>query len=121
MPPDLDAASIALTGDGGLRVEWRPDGHVSVYDPRWLRAHRDAGTDDDPRRRPAPVTWDAALSGALPAMDHDTVAGSDRDLLDWLRLLRDSGVAIATRAVERALARAPHRPRARDQIRRALQ
>ena len=27
-------------------------------------------------------------------MDHDTVAGSDRDLLDWLRLLRDSGVAI---------------------------
>ena len=95
MPPDLDAASAVLIdeGAGGLRVEWRPDGHVSVYDPRWLRAQCNAGG-GNAQRGAAPATWDAVLSSAMPGMDYDDIAGSDNALLAWLCRLRDTGVAI---------------------------
>ena len=93
MPDRLDTASVALTGDGGLRVEWRPEGHVSVYDAGWLRTHCDAGNGG--AWRPAtPATWDSSLGAAMPGMDHDAVAASDHGLLHWLRLLRENGIAL---------------------------
>ena len=93
MPTDLDAASFALTDDGGLRVEWRPEGHVSVYAAGWLRRHQEAGA-DGPTCRPAPATWGAELSDAMPGADYDAVSGSDAALLDWLLTLRDRGIAV---------------------------
>ena len=93
VPGDVSAASVALTHRGELCVEWRPRGHVSLYDPGWLRACRDGAAGGSPRD-PAPVTWDASLSDAMPILDYDAIAGSERDRLRWLRLLRDLGVAI---------------------------
>ena len=93
VPADLDAASAALADDGGLRVEWRPEGHVSVYEAGWLRSHRQADGDGPPHR-PAPATWSAALSAAMPGADYDAVVGSESALLDWLRTVRDAGVAV---------------------------
>ena len=93
MPDRLDTASVALSGDGGLRVEWRPEGHVSIYDPGWLRTQRDAAC-GNLQRDTEPTLWGAELSAAMPGADHAEVAGSGEHLLHWLRLLRDSGVAV---------------------------
>ena len=93
MPSDLDVTSVSITDSGGLRVQWQPEGHVSDYDPDWLRAHRGVA-DDRSRSGPAPVTWGAELSRAMPAADYGAVTGSDSALLSWLRLLRDSGAAV---------------------------
>ena len=93
MPADLDAASVAIAGEGTLRVEWRPEGHVSDYDTDWLRGHRDA-VEDFAHCGLAPVTWGSELSKAMPGADYDAVTSSDGALLDWLRLLREFGVAI---------------------------
>ena len=44
--------------------------------------------------------WGAELPEAMPGADHDAVIASDSDsdsdsaLLHWLRLLRDTGVAV---------------------------
>ncbi len=93
MPPDLEAESVSITDAGGLRVQWRPEGHVSDYDSDWLREHR-GGSDEGSQLAPVPVTWGAELSGAMPGADYDAVTSSDDALLDWLRLLRDYGVAV---------------------------
>ena len=93
MPADLDAGSVSITEAGGLRVQWRPEDHVSDYDSDWLRGHR-GGADEASQCGPAPATWGAELSEAIPSAEHDAVAGSDGTLLDWLRLLRDFGVAV---------------------------
>ena len=93
MPPDLGAGSVSITDAGGLRVQWRPEGHVSDYDSDWLRGHR-GGADEAPPCGPALATWGAELSEAMPGADHDAVTSSDGALLDWLRLLRDFGVAV---------------------------
>ncbi len=93
VPPDLGAGSVSITDTGGLRVQWRPEGHVSDYDSDWLRGHR-GGADDAAPCGPAPATWGAELLEAMPGADHDAVTSSDGALLDWLRLLRDFGVAV---------------------------
>jgi len=93
VPPELDAAAAARTEDGALRIEWHPEGHVSVYDPRWLRTHRN-GTGGDGQDRPAPVSWGAEISDAMPGVDYAQAAGDGPGLLRWLHLLRDAGVAI---------------------------
>ena len=93
MPRDLRAASVSVTDAGGLRVQWQPGDHVSEYDPDWLRGHC-GGTDDSPPCSPAPATWGAELSKAMPGADYDAVIGSDAALLGWFRLLRDTGVAV---------------------------
>ena len=93
MPAALAAASATLTDRAGLCVEWHPDGHVSLYDSAWLRAHRDAGNGRLQRRR-APATWGADMSSAMPSADHGALAGSGEGLLHWLRRLRDSGIAV---------------------------
>ena len=93
MPPDLNAGSVSITDAGWLRVQWRPEGHVSDYDSDWLRGHRGGAGDASPCG-PAPATWGVELSEAMPGADHDAVTSSDGALLDWLRLLRDFGVAV---------------------------
>ena len=93
MPRDLDAASVSITDEGGLRVQWRPGDHVSQYDPDWLRGHR-GGVDDSAHCSPSLATWGAELSRAMPGADYDAVVGNDAALLEWFRLLRDTGVAV---------------------------
>ena len=93
MPPDLDAGSVSITEGGGLRVRWQPEDHVSDYDSDWLRGHR-GGADEASPCGPAPATWDAELSAAMPGADYHAVTSSDGALLDWLRLLRDFGIAV---------------------------
>ena len=94
MPSGLDAGSVSITDAGGLRVQWQPEGHVSEYDADWLRGHRGGADDEAPPYGPAPATWGAELSEAMPGADYDAVTSSDDALLDWLRLLRDYGVAV---------------------------
>ena len=53
-----------------------------------------ADDDEGSQLAPVPVTWGADLSGAMPGADYDAVTSSDDALLDWLRLLRDYGVAV---------------------------
>ena len=49
--------------DGMVEIEWLEDGHSTVFDPAWLRAHcYDSG--ERTRRRHQPVTWMARLQAS---------------------------------------------------------
>lgn len=93
MPSDLDAASVSITVEGELRVEWQPGGHVSDYESDWLREHR-LGEGGGPQPRPAPITWDASLATAMPSVAYDAVVKNEQNLLKWLNFLRDTGIAV---------------------------
>ena len=93
MPSDLDAASVAITDAGELRIQWQPEVHVSVYEADWLRAHR-LGEAGGSQSRPAPITWDASLATAMPSVNYDAIVKNDRNMLKWLHFLRDTGIAV---------------------------
>jgi len=87
--PEISAARLC---DDAVEVDWG-DGHVSRFDPVWLRAHclSDA---ERRRRRPAPRPWGAELADALPRMDYATVASAADAHLAFLETLRDTGVVL---------------------------
>ena len=82
----------AALQDGNVALDWG-SGHVSRFDPGWLRAH--CLSDPERRRRkPAPVIWSAESLDPLPYMDYAAVAGDPARHLAFLEALRDLGFVI---------------------------
>jgi gamma-butyrobetaine dioxygenase len=78
-----------------IRIVWREDGHVSAFDPGWLRARRPGRRFDDAADQP-PLVWDAAALRAesLPRAEADALLSDDRALVDWLSAVRRTGLGM---------------------------
>ncbi|TDV47749.1 gamma-butyrobetaine dioxygenase [Pseudomonas helmanticensis] len=88
---DLKPAAVHIDTDGCLRIDWQ-DGHLSRFDPGWLRAH---AYDDDSRAerlagKPEPYLWRSDLQ--LPVFDYSALMNDNAALLQWLIAVRDIGL-----------------------------
>jgi gamma-butyrobetaine dioxygenase len=77
--------------EGCLCVQWQ-DGHLSRFDPGWLRAH---AYDDESRAerlagKPKARLWDSDLS--LPVFEYQALMNDNDALLQWLLAVRDIGL-----------------------------
>ncbi|WP_095081421.1 gamma-butyrobetaine dioxygenase [Pseudomonas sp. Irchel s3h17] len=91
VPENLVPAITRVDTEGCLRIDWQ-DGHVSHFDPGWLRAH---AYDDDSRAerrvgQPKRQLWDSQLQ--LPVFEYQAVMDDPQALLQWLLALRDTGL-----------------------------
>ena len=84
LPDDLEVVAI-----DGCTVSFS-DGHESVFDAGWLRAHA-----DEPERRRRRL-WGAEIQDALPVARYDDVAAGGEALRDWLAAVDELGFAILT-------------------------
>lgn len=87
----LAPAYARIDTEGYLRVDW-PDGHLSRFDPGWLRAH---AYDDESRAerragKPESRLWRSDLQ--LPGFDYQALMIDDSALLQWLLAVRDTGL-----------------------------
>ncbi|MHC6226345.1 gamma-butyrobetaine dioxygenase [Pseudomonas sp. X10] len=91
VPEDMQAQAASISDDGRLTVRW-DDGHVSAFDPGWLRAHAyDAQSlAEYEAGRPRKQRWEAGLS--LPVFNYASVMHDDQALLQWLLAVRDLGL-----------------------------
>lgn len=88
---DLIANSAQIDAEGCLCVAWQ-DGHLSRFDPGWLRAH---AYDDESRAerraaKPKSKLWDSHLK--LAVFDYQALMDDDDALLQWLLAVRDIGL-----------------------------
>jgi len=88
---DLKPAAAHIDTEGCLRVDWQ-DGHVSRFDPGWLRAH---AYDDDSRAerlagKPKPYLWRSDLQ--LPVFEYAALMNDKAALLQWMIAIRDIGL-----------------------------
>ncbi|MFJ4493422.1 gamma-butyrobetaine dioxygenase [Pseudomonas atacamensis] len=88
---DLQALATRIDSDGCLRIDWQ-DGHLSRFDPGWLRAH---AYDDESRAerlagKPQPRLWHSDLQ--LPVFDYIALMNDNAALLQWLLAVRDIGL-----------------------------
>lgn len=95
IPLDIRARETAVDANGFLSITWDNDGHVSSYDPAWLRRHC---YDDGARaaRFHEPLLWDYAIGEALPTVSFEAAQNDDQTRLDLYRKLRDYGVVVVT-------------------------
>ncbi|SFQ52126.1 gamma-butyrobetaine dioxygenase [Pseudomonas sp. NFPP07] len=87
----LAPAASRIDAQGCLSIDWQ-DGHLSRFDPGWLRAH---AYDDESRaerraRRPHSQLWDSRLQ--LPVFEYQALMEDSRALLQWLLAVRDIGL-----------------------------
>ena len=88
---DLRPLATRIDTDGCLRIDWQ-DGHLSRFDPGWLRAH---AYDDESRAerlagKPQPRLWHSDLQ--LPVFDYTALMNDNAALLQWLLAVRDIGL-----------------------------
>ncbi|WP_347902422.1 gamma-butyrobetaine dioxygenase [Pseudomonas purpurea] len=88
---DLFPVVSRVDAEGCLSIDWL-DGHVSRFDPGWLRAH---AYDDESRAerragKPQSQLWNSQLT--LPVFDYQAVMDDPKALLQWLLALRDIGL-----------------------------
>ena len=88
---NLTAANAHIDELGCLSVEWQ-DGHQSIFDPGWLRAH---AYDDDSRAerladKPTARLWRNDLQ--LPVFEYQALMNDNEALLQWLLAVRDTGL-----------------------------
>ena len=95
--PDALVPETVEARDGAIRVVWAHDGHVSAFDPDWLRARRPGRRVED-AADVAPLLWDRDTLPAadIPRAEAAALLADDRTLLDWLRAARRTGLGLVT-------------------------
>ncbi|MDE0942116.1 MAG: TauD/TfdA family dioxygenase [Alphaproteobacteria bacterium] len=92
---DLDdiPALITIESDQTLMIIWADDGHISRYQAGWLRH---GGR--PPTLTTLSQTWGAELAECLPRFDFAALLSRDDVLLEWLEVLRQTGLTYVTNA-----------------------
>ena len=84
-----------VNSDGKLEVEWNEGGHMSCYDPSWLREN--CYTLKNKKKYTSPYQlWDGSLAKNLNSInvEYGDIINSDKGLIKWLELLHHKGIAI---------------------------
>ncbi len=92
VPVDIRPESFNTDGARELTIRWQPDRHESRYDFEWLRAH----AYDRPGSTWQPTLWDASLPAEAISHDYARVCSDDAARLDFMRSLRDYGIALVS-------------------------
>ena len=91
VPSDIAPTSVEHDGSGDVAVTW-PDGHLSVYDAGWLRAH---AYDTQGVSAPTPSSkwrsWDSSSFDTPPTFNATGVLTDSDALHQWLSALQKYG------------------------------
>lgn len=90
--PGILANNVTLA-DGMVRIQWQADGHVTTFDPAWLRAHCLVDS-ERAKRRHKPITWDASITGQVPDIDYPTALNDDAERLKLHDSVRTHGICL---------------------------
>ena len=92
--PETIAPETVSAGDDAIRIIWSHDGHVSAFDPTWLKARMPGRRHADAAGEP-PTLWDATLGAeGIPRGDAATLMADDAALRDWMAATRRIGVGM---------------------------
>lgn len=89
LPDSLGVASATISGSGALQIVWDFDHHASDYAPEWLAGHAQTPESGDgaPSSRSMP-------GGPPRSVRYAALGAGGEGLLQWLRALRDTGIAL---------------------------
>ncbi len=90
--PETLANGVTYTKNA-LEITWQADGHVTTFDPAWLRAHCYSDR-ERARRQPRPVTWDATLTGQVPQIDYTKAQSDEAEQLKLYDSVKSHGICL---------------------------
>ena len=93
LPSEVAPAREEINQDGVLVVIWAQDGHISRYEPEWLREHCYSHPAREARRH-QPRLWDSGLQDRLPETTWENSFRDDTGQHQLISLIRDYGFAL---------------------------
>lgn len=93
VPVDIEPLSVRHDRGNALEILWKPDGHRSIYDPRWLRQHCYSAREREHRQH-RPILWDSKTVTSLPQIAYEEVLAGDAGRLQLLKHLTDCGICL---------------------------
>ncbi len=94
LPADPNVEAVSMSDAGDLLVDWG-GGHVSRFDPFWLRGHC-LSQQERERRRVRPRVWGREIADELPYRSYSRTSADPDAHLEFLETLRDLGFVILT-------------------------
>ena len=103
VPLDLKPSSVQLERQG-LQIIWPPDQHTTRYDLGWLQDYAYDGQSHANGQTSAwtPRLWNASLDPVEVSHDYTEILSGRTSYLNFLRCLRDFGIAIVRRGAGEA-------------------
>jgi gamma-butyrobetaine dioxygenase len=92
---NIKAKDFKINEDGKLMIEWSEGGHISYYEPKWLREN--CYTLKSKKKYISPYKlWNSLLQNNLSSIsvEHDEIMSSEKGLIKWLEILHHKGIAI---------------------------
>ena len=94
IPLDLNAKRVEFNGN--LEIEWANDGHITTFEPAWLRANAYEVGEVRARRQPK-ILWDrTTFSKAPKKFELAKIKSEPNGLRGMLAQVRDFGFALIT-------------------------
>ena len=106
MLPDCLANDVSHV-DSMLKIKWTADGHITLFDPAWLRNHC-YSDQERKKRRQQPELWDFSITGNLPEVNYVAAIDDRVELLKIYDSVRKYGICL--------LVNTPKKPQATEQI-----
>ena len=91
IPIDIEPLSVSWDSGNALEIIWKPDGHKSIYDAKWLRQHCYSAS-ERAHRQHRPILWERNIVTDLPQIAYEDVQAGDKNRLQLLKKLRDYGL-----------------------------
>jgi DUF971 family protein len=93
IPAGIAPARVSQASNQAVEIQWAGDGHLSRYEPAWLRAHCYCAA-SRAERRTAPSLWGQEIAARLPEGSYPAIASQEVALRDWLAAIEQFGFAL---------------------------
>ncbi|MEM6614276.1 MAG: TauD/TfdA family dioxygenase, partial [Cyanobacteria bacterium P01_C01_bin.72] len=92
IPAESYPEKVSLNQNKKVEIVWANEGHVSEFEPSWLRNRGYAPAKT--AQSGLPRLWGASKANAIARADYQQVLQDEAKLRDWLLAVRDEGIAI---------------------------
>ncbi|NER37939.1 MAG: DUF971 domain-containing protein [Oscillatoria sp. SIO1A7] len=82
---------VCINQEKKIAIVWANDGHVSKFEPVWLRKH---DYSNGTQAKWQPKLWGSEKVSSLAKADYSDILQDEAKLRNWLLSLRDDGIAV---------------------------
>ena len=92
IPAEPYPEKVSLNREQEIEIVWANEGHVSKFEPSWLRNHSYSNGKIPPSWQPK--LWGSEKQNSITRADYNEILQDETKLRDWLLAVRDEGIAV---------------------------
>ena len=92
IPAEPYPEQVSINREQQIEIVWANDGHVSQFEPSWLRNH--SYSSETESKSWQHKLWGAEKQNSITRADYSEISQDEAKLREWLLAVRDEGIAV---------------------------